>query len=187
MALAEKNLVKTTEVQELMKFSKNPDELTRVSAIARLAKYGSSEVIPTIIGALKDPSVNVRISALNSLKDTRDVRAVPALMDALKEKSAAISDAISDSSKFFSLRCMAADALGAIGDNKAVPALIEMAEHDVLIQQFYAAKALGQIGDPAGIPVIKKVADRLKEFPVLANQLHKLLPDSAKAIPRKVE
>ena len=171
-------------MQELIKLSKSPDELTRVSAIARLAKYGSSEVLPRILDALKDPSANVKITALNALKEIGDSRAVPALIAVLKEKDSPLGEAFFSVSQP-SFRSMAAEALGIIGDKRAVPALINMADHDWISQRFFAAKALGQIGDPAGLPHIKNVKDALKDMPFLENQLNQFIPAAEKITPRK--
>ena len=49
---------------------------------------------------------------------------------------------------------LAAEALGKLGDKRAVPALINALNDDNTTVQWVAAEALGKLGDKRGIPVL---------------------------------
>src|SRR3954452_22696640 len=86
-----------------------------------------------VLAALQNPGVDVRARAAARLGWHRETEAVDALL-------AALPNAVDDT-------CAILDALGAIGDTKAVPVLREYAGRKLLSSRRSAVEALRNLGD----------------------------------------
>lgn len=115
--------------------------------------FKDKRAIPTLIKALDAPEEkyhNITVAA-SGLADLEAVEAVPALVGVLKRP-------IPRKSRANKAKVAAIEALRRIGDKKAVPALIRVAEGSPDKQDFFlnkrAMKALGELKDPEAIPVL---------------------------------
>ena len=120
------------------------DEIERQRAADRLAFAAeSSQAIPALMAALSDNSSNVRAAAARSLGIRKAAVAVPVLADMLR--ATARSD--------HTVASAAAEALGQIGDHRAVDALLA-AIRGYSVAAGPALKALALLKDPRSIPGI---------------------------------
>ncbi len=123
------------------------------TVLKAIISFKSKEAIPTLIEALdftedKYHNASVAASALAKLKATE---AVPALIGVLRKP-------LPIKSRANKAKVAAIEALRRIGDKKAVPALIRVAEGKPERQDFFLNKramvALGDLGDPEAVPVL---------------------------------
>ncbi len=148
---------------------KNP--LVRESAVKALVHIDDSRATAPIVGALGDRNANVRAAAAVALGLRREAAAVEPLAALLREESRRIrTDAavalgrLSDrratpvlieilaDPKEQDDRLPAVEALGIIGDPRAVESLTRCGQEDNPRIRAAAAKALGRMGDPRAVP-----------------------------------
>lgn len=130
-------------------FAADPDPET----LKAIVSFKDKRSIPTLIEALdfrEEDYHNASVAAM-ALAKMKAVEAVPALIKVLK-KSLPIK------SRANKAKVAAIEALRLLGDKKAVPALIAVAEGRPERQDFFLNKkamtALGDLGDPEAIPVL---------------------------------
>jgi len=99
----------------------------------------AQRTIPLLVGALQDDEYAVRRCAAHALGEfgSASKEAVPMLIEVLKERNSFWQR---DHARFV------AEALGKIGDPKAVPALCDARKTDYHALQYHANKALEAIG-----------------------------------------
>jgi len=134
------------------------DWLVRLHAVEALGRTGSPTAVEALLSTLSgDSDSAVREDTVRALGEIGHPSAVEGLMTVLKEPS---------------LRTLAVEALGRIGDRRAVPILIDIVtgNHSMdvarvvagcgdqwpeeALTQAAAARALGLIGDEATLPVL---------------------------------
>ena len=151
-------------VPALMGALGDSDSSIRETSAHALGTIGDPRAAPQLIGSLKDPEIGVRRAAVASLLkldlDEHREEAVTALIEVMGDSRY--------SEDVYSLRAEAADALGELGDRRAVPVLIEaLGERykDEVVRS--AARALGDIGDREAVPALVRVLKaRLDRFSV---------------------
>ncbi len=133
--------------------AKAPDTSARMAALLELGRSGNPAVLPTLLGALKDPNRDVRWVAIEALGDLGDRRAVPALVQYLgaRRKEA-----------YRWGRRLIANALGAIGGPEAVEAVTPLLQDADPFVRRDAALALLRQRDPA---LLARVEPLLRENP----------------------
>lgn len=96
----------------------------------------------------KDRGLSTRVVAMG---DSRDVKHVPDLISALKDPDG-------------NVRRLAASALGKLGSPDAVPALLELLDHETGPQvRQYSIVALGKIGDERAVKKLERISDDAAE------------------------
>ncbi len=116
----------------------------RSEVITLLIRLGE-RVLPVLRERLCDDDDDVRIFAANISGHIGAAEGVSALLMALTDPNPNVRYAV-------------VEALGKIGDARAIPFLLELIERDEWTQ-FPAIEALGRIGDPAAIPILLKQAE----------------------------
>ena len=152
----------------------------RRSAVFKLCSSGNKSVIPVLIEVLKNKSEHwrVRSTIAGRLWDLRDKSAIPALIEVLEDKTEycrlheqcvasldhltrqypserkivvpVLIEMLKDKNKV--TRWSAANALGMIGDESAIPALRKALEDKEI--RLRAAYALSHLGDGSVIPLL---------------------------------
>jgi len=137
-----------TAVPLLLPMLEDPDRLVRRSAVDALGYLDTPAVRQALRRALHDSDATVRRNAIEAVARLGDAGAVDALSPAL--------DARND----LWVRYSAAEALGVVGDHRAVAPLIEsLQDHHVLIRRA-AARSLGLLRDSRAIyPLIQALQD----------------------------
>lgn len=163
-------------------------EADKLAALEQLRKLGDKSAVQAVIPLLGEKG-KVKVEAVKTLAKLDDPAAVPALIDAMdlgvgtgadpaiksaNEANKEIAQALSaigdkaatepltklaERSKDAYVKVEAINALGALGDVKAVPKLVEIATNEELEPYVNkkAVQALGNIGDPGAVPAIKKM------------------------------
>ncbi|MEM4359453.1 MAG: HEAT repeat domain-containing protein, partial [Candidatus Bilamarchaeaceae archaeon] len=124
------------------------DQYVRKRAAEALVKIGKPAV-PVLIDALKDENEDVRYEAAEALER------IGVNEEQLKEITRMLKEG-----KTWEEREGAAEALGKIGDARAVPVLIDALKDKDRYVRYEAAEALGKIGDARAVPVL---IDALKD------------------------
>ncbi|MDP6443508.1 MAG: HEAT repeat domain-containing protein [Pirellulaceae bacterium] len=144
----------------------------RYYAALLLGQLGDNRAVPALIEATKDETINYR--AAISLGEIGDKRAIPALramatavpdqqlwagygLAALGEQQGfdLLSTAALTDPKWTDRR-HAVEALGGVGDRRAVPTVVKVLQTDKHENvRVSAARALGEIGDPAALPALR--------------------------------
>lgn len=114
-----------------------------------LASTAGGEAVPRLIAALDDPQESVRVNAATQLGVLRDPRAFAPLL-------ALVQDAERDDA----IRGVAAAALGALGDARALPVLEKLAASPSPDLLAGAIDGLADLRDPAGIPHLEAILER---------------------------
>jgi len=164
-------------VEPLIKALRDKDSDVREAAAKALGKIGDPRAVEPLIEALKDEYWWVRKAAVEALGKIGDPRAVEPLIEALRDKD---SDVCYTAAKalekiepewyktevakkqvpefinalrheYSGVRKAAAEALGKIGDQRAVKPLIEALRDKDSDVRKAAAKALGKIGDQRAV------------------------------------
>jgi HEAT repeat protein len=133
-------------VEPLIGALKHEDSGVRWNATQALGKLGDRRAVAPLIQALGDASGRVRNGVIWALGELRDRRAADALLDALKRE-----DVVG-----------VAQALGKLGDLRAVPYLLWRFEHpaeaspgwDPIIVRVATVKALGALHAVEAIPFL---------------------------------
>ena len=125
------------------------DDTIRRRSAELLGVLGDPGAVPHLLAALREPTIPIRLAATRALRKLdmgrhRD-EAVLALIGVLETRSYGV--------QHHRLREEAAQALGQLGDSRAIPALINALEwkYDSYLHSC-AAEALGEIGDPVAVP-----------------------------------
>ncbi|NIA11603.1 MAG: PilT/PilU family type 4a pilus ATPase, partial [Nitrospiraceae bacterium] len=122
-------------------FSRTLAGWARDRALDSLREFGADLIEPTL-ALLEHPDEDVRAVALTVASSFEDTRIVPAMIGRLHDHD-------------WWLRLTAADALGHIGDPRAVQALTEALEDPEI--RWAAVEALGRIGDPRALPALARL------------------------------
>jgi HEAT repeat protein len=128
------------------------DPENRAWAARYLGKLGDSAAVPPLIRLLSANDFHTRAAAARALGQLEATEAVPALLDSVDRGPEDV------------MRSWAIDALGKIGNHKAVPKLVEVlgGPHEGLRRT--AAAALGAIGDDWAIPALEEAAPKESFF-----------------------
>lgn len=121
-------------------------EELHAAAIAVLGETGGSEIVPTLVAALKSPNNRVRVRAVMALGELRIEKAVVPLIGLLKD-----SDEL--------LRAAAASSLGLIGDKRAAETLIKALSDPAESVRAIAASSLGCLGESRAVPALEEAMD----------------------------
>jgi HEAT repeat protein len=117
------------------------DARDRIEAVYGLGAVYDPDVIPALVGALRDPYEDVRAAAVRVLAERKDERGLSPIAQCLDDPSALV-------------RRHAVDALGRFADRRVVPLLLTMLkERDVEIVA-PALRALGLCRDAEAEPAI---------------------------------
>ncbi len=129
-----------------------------------LGKIGDPAAIPALIRALGDPFDAVRMSACVALGDLKAVEAVPSLIDIVSGKSPPgrhlslfVPEEVGE------VQWMAAQALGRIGDKRALDPLMEVLATAGGDLGLYVAQALGELNDRRAVPGLIAKSKRREE------------------------
>ena len=145
----------TAAVRPLIEILQGEDQELRYWAADALGKIGDTQAVPALIAALRDPYEAVRMSASVALGDLRSKEAVPALGDLVSGKiPAAKGYTLFNPVDVGAAQWMAAQALGRIGDLRAVPILADTVVAAGGDLGLYVAKALGELGDRRAVPAL---------------------------------
>lgn len=164
-----------------------------------LGRFKTSDVLATLIDALRDVDAAVRETAVNALGELRDPKSVLPLIEilhgseqVLKAAATRALGAIGDARAVEALKAayekgdVRADtvlkALGQIGTGEAVPTIISALQHRDSRVQHAAEGALGQLGATAIEPLINALAHSEAKVRVKVAQALGILGD-----PRAVE
>ncbi len=125
-------------IKRFFLFSRTLAGWARDRALDSLREFGADLIEPTL-DLLEHPDEDVRAVALTVASSFDDPRIVPAMIERLHDDD-------------WWLRLTAADALGHIGDPRAVQPLIQALEDPEI--RWAAVEALGRIGDPRALPAL---------------------------------
>ncbi len=128
-------------VDPLVNALKDPDVTVRKNAAKAFLYIRNSLAVEALIETLHDKNRHVRSVAISGLAVQRDTRAVGPLITILK-----------DQNNDKDLRKSAIDALGEIGDSRAVELLIEVLKDDAF--RFEAIEALGKLRDKRAVKLL---------------------------------
>ena len=170
LAQADMNKIIPLLVQSLSSSQKNIQTVRFQNAAIECLTLIGQPAIPGLMHALHDPDKDVRISAANALGAIHHHDACDALIAVLEDEHVNVRYAAVEAlSKIPSqksvlpltrilegdeewLKLPAISALGNIGDYRATPHLIDIAQQPLYLQT--VVEALGNIGDEQGIPCI---------------------------------
>jgi HEAT repeat protein len=162
----------------LIDTANHPDDLVRISVINALGGIDDPRSIDVLIKALDDNSYRIRDESIDRLVRLKAIEAVPSLL-------------LHTSDGFAGMRWHVAQALGRLGDKRAIHALLPLLNDEDKRVRFDAAFALGKLGNPAGADLIctylagdhsfhhNAVDEALKAFQVLRLPAVPLLVDLA--------
>lgn len=141
LALPATTLAARETTQELVGVLES-DASVEEKAIAcrKLGEFGTSEAVPALAGLLDDEVLSTYARA--GLERIPDPSAAAALRSALGTTEGVLLAGVIDS-------------LGALEDEKAVPALGELAEHDDVVVSDAALRALGRVANPEAVQLVK--------------------------------
>jgi len=141
-------------VQPLVDLLHDPHEGVRRAACTTLGRIGDSSVVAPLVEALGDPDPTFQVagSAASALAEIGGVAVLNSLKEALLNSRGQV-------------RYWAAQALGQLGDDRAVEALIAVLEHDQDDDvRASVAYALGSLGDRRAIkPLVTALDDDSEE------------------------
>lgn len=134
-------------VPELVaRLAAEPDRGVRQALVKGLGRLGDDRALEGLVNALKDRDLVVCQEAALALSRFNSPAAFTTLLEALVRK---------DSRESWQIRRFAAQALGKLGDRRAVLALIASLHDESDLVPPAAAEALGELGDRQAIPVLK--------------------------------
>lgn len=147
----------------------------RVRALERLAKTGEPGAVKNLLRALQDKSPAVRAAAVEYLGDLNAKEAIAPLITALDDRDSEVRwSAISSLGTLLIgsrsprqliqmlkdpnvlVRIEAAEAMGAIGDHKVLPALRRAMDDRSPLVRSYVAGAIGAFGREKDIPELER-------------------------------
>ncbi|MDB5081194.1 MAG: hypothetical protein JWP00_3118 [Chloroflexi bacterium] len=123
-----------------------PDRGVRQNLIKALGRLGDDRALEGLVNALKDRDLLVCQEAALALSRFNSPASYEALLAALQRK---------DSRESWQVRRFAAQAIGKLGDRRAVPALIVSLRDENDLVPPAAAEALGELGDRQAIAALK--------------------------------
>ncbi len=129
-------------VSLLLPLLQEKDPLVRRSAVDALAHFNTEEVRRALRRMLHDPDPSVRRNAIDAIARLSDPAAIDALILAL------------DPQNEFWVRYSAAEALGIVGDHRAVPPLIEASRDPRPLLRRAVVSSLGLLRDSRAIPTL---------------------------------
>ena len=141
------NVGNEKSVPALIEIAENPnyDERVREMAVQALGNIGSRDAIPALLRMLEDPEKRYLVTdqALGTIVSGKDIRAILILMEAL----------IHTREEFLLLEQRIIEALEKMGDPRAVPVLVELAqdERKDLSVRLAAMETLGMIGNEVAL------------------------------------
>ena len=152
------------------------EPVRRSLAASILGEIGDTRAVGPLIEALKDSNDWVRFRASQALANIGDARAIEPLIQALRDRrtfegpacvlatfgTAAVEPLIGalENARRPDVREAAAEALGRIGDGRAVRPLIKALKYSDIRVRAHAAEALAKIGDARAIePLIQALQD----------------------------
>lgn len=148
----------------MVKALNDPDYHIRKSAIAACAHFQSPLTVEPLIRVLRERTFSEREEAIRILGKIKDIRAVQPISDALLY------------SDWMSIRSAAATALGEMGYDEALPALLEgLGDFEAPVRA-NVAEALGELGNEKAIPTLIEVMRHEKGWNIrhMANALGKI-------------
>lgn len=148
-------------VRPLIEILQGEDPELRYWAADALGKIGDHQAVPALIAAVRDPYEAVRMSASVALGDLKSKEAVPALGELVSGKiPVGKGYALFAPVDVGAAQWMAAQALGRIGDVRAVPVLAATVVDAGGDLGLYIAKALGELGDRRAVPALIEAAKK---------------------------
>lgn len=156
----------------IVKALNDPDYNIRKSALAACAYFQSPLTVEALIRVLRERTFSEREEAIRILGKIKDIRAVQPVSDALLY------------SDWMSIRSAAATALGEMGYDEALPALLEgLGDFEAPVRA-NVAEALGQISSEKAIPTLIQSMRHEKGWNVrhMANALAKIGEPSMKPL-----
>lgn len=172
--------IRKRETAALLKVVEADDAYLRRSAIDALGAIADPAAVPALIGRLGDANLNNKEAAAAALAKIGDARAVKPLVALLQstrdiyQTRRAAADALirfGDPRGALELietltsgddegRCLALLVLGALGDQRAVPAAMAALRHPKLNVRWHAVRALGELRDPRAVaPLLAELAE----------------------------
>ncbi|MBM4092723.1 MAG: HEAT repeat domain-containing protein, partial [Planctomycetes bacterium] len=151
---------------------KSPEASVRCAAVFAYAKISAAEATPALITALNDVAADVSSMAVRALADIGGPDATDALAEVLRasverhdcrgDVAAALADLRSEKAVPILLAMLdeeggqvnAAEALGRIGDCRALPSLAALIEDEAAPAYSTAVDALGRIGTPEAVDAL---------------------------------
>lgn len=125
----------------------DPDRAVRHYLAQALGRLGDDRALAALLLALKDRALMVREAAAAAISRYNSPAAFEVLLAALKEK---------EDERSWMVRRFAAEALGQLGDRRAVPALVEALRDTSDLVRPAVARALGNMGDRSAIAALKR-------------------------------
>ncbi len=119
-------------------------------ALQMLARIGDPAAVPSILPLVRHPDLNIAQSAVEALGQLRNVEAVPALLELLYGE--------------LWLQLAAIDALGEIGDPRAVGPLVALVPDSVVAEP--AVRALQRIAAPESLDPLLARLPQVRERPL---------------------
>lgn len=146
VALALWQLRASPPINELIAALKDSDVTVRRAIVAALSEIGAVEAISGLVEALRDSDHDIRMDIIFALKQLGTKSTLPLL--------GLLSDADQR------VRVVAAEALGNLGDLRAVMPLLRALNDSASEVRISAAEALGNLGDPRAVePLIGALND----------------------------
>lgn len=163
-------------ITALVSLLDDTDRLIRVRVVHALGKIKDPGTLSDLLRVLQDESPGVRYKTTVALSQLGDPAAIEALIEALADEHPDVSagaltalhsfgvSAIEPlinamSHPLWYVRDMVANALGDIGDLRAVPVLLSALDDEAWEVRFSTVIALGQIGDVRAIPALARAQD----------------------------
>ena len=130
-------------LEPLLEAMKCGNHRQRHAALRCLGDLGDPRAVPSLLDVLRDPGSELKWPVIHSLGLLQDRRAVPALMRYAEETL-----------DWDSTGWLAIDALGWIGDDRAVDVCLGAFSHKSGWVRSYAAQALGRLGSKRAVPAL---------------------------------
>lgn len=122
------------------------DRGVRQSLVRGLGRLGDDRALPVLVGSLHDRDMQVCQEAAYALARFNSPAAYEALLAALTRRH---------TREDWQIRRFAAQALGKLGDRRAVPALVAALRDESDLVRPTAAEALGELGDRQAVTALK--------------------------------
>lgn len=137
----------------LLPLLRDPQWTVRVAAVEALAQIGNSLCVSYLLECLDDQHAKVREMVVIALASFRGEDGVlDALLRALRDRSEMVI-------------LTAVEALGNLGDRRAVPALLPFTQHENVVLRWAAVEALGKLRDETAVPYLKALLEDKSVLP----------------------